>query len=131
MDNASIRIFERTCNSYGVPHDHRLSSRKRTMCTQTPQLGQVPEWEYQLDHLNDPGDFKIQMVVPETTFGGDTYSPPQKDNWDIFVGGAFGAATITLIAGQSGPQVAAPEELVTVPLAYIVGGVIALLGDRS
>lgn len=36
---------------------------------------------------------------------------------------AGGAALATLAAGQAGPQVAAPEEVITVPVAYLVGGI--------
>ncbi len=52
-----------------------------------------------------------------------------------FVGGWAGAkaggyagsgigATIVFVAGQTGPQVLAPEEIVTVPLGGVIGGVI-------
>jgi hypothetical protein len=38
--------------------------------------------------------------------------------------GAITGASIAAVAGQAGPQIAAPEELVTVPVGAVVGGVV-------
>jgi hypothetical protein len=54
---------------------------------------------------------------------------PEKTGWDYFKEGAAAAATIAVIAGQAGPQAAAPEEIVTVPVAAVIGSLIALFSN--
>ena len=43
-------------------------------------------------------------------------------------GGIRLGATIALAAGQAGPQAAAPEEIITVPVAVVVGGILGSIG---
>ena len=45
--------------------------------------------------------------------------------------GAAGGAATALIAGQLGPQVAAPEEIVTVPIGAVLGGIGGALKDPN
>ena len=46
-------------------------------------------------------------------------------------GGTKTGAAVAGVAGQFGPQVASPEELVTVPVCAIVGGVIGCVGGGA
>ena len=80
------------------------------------------------------GEDNFVFTDPDT--GNKTlYNPSGLDAGDVsesarmifeFVGGSIGGLT-ALAAGQMGPQIAAPEEFVTVPLAY--GGGAAIGGQ--
>jgi len=48
--------------------------------------------------------------------------------WAGTKGGAAVGAIVTGTAGQSGPQVALPEEIVTVPAGTVIGGLIGGVG---
>ena len=49
--------------------------------------------------------------------------------WSFAAAGSWAAGT--LIAGQAGPQAATPEEIITVPAAYLIGGVTGyLIGEE-
>ena len=51
---------------------------------------------------------------------------PDGSGWVEFWEGAFAGALAALIGGQLRPQIALPEEIGTVPIGAIVGGVMAL-----
>lgn len=51
----------------------------------------------------------------------------KKDLWEAFVIGAGVGVSIAIIGGQSGPQVFIPEEVVTVPISAIVGGIVGVV----
>jgi hypothetical protein len=63
-----------------------------------------------------PGDKPYVPAVPEPGEGLD---------WDAIEAGAAAAALGALAAGQAGPQVATPEEIITVPVAALIGAAIA------
>ena len=46
--------------------------------------------------------------------------------WDALLIGVGAGAGAALIGGQLGPQVAAPEEIVTVPIGAVFGGIVGL-----
>ena len=45
-------------------------------------------------------------------------------DWGDHGTGALYGALLALVAGQLGPQVGIPEELITVPLGAAVGGIV-------
>lgn len=78
-----------------------------------PELDLFPSWEKKVSELDDPGAFpKRKMTIPQNKVS------PWKQ--------AVEFALIALIAGNAGPQAAAPEEIVTVPAAFIAGFILAL-----
>lgn len=61
--------------------------------------------------------------IPEPVY---PQSPPLSI-WDmIVIGAGLGAAT-ALAGGQAGPQVLLPEEIVTVPVGAVIGGVVGAI----
>ena len=52
------------------------------------------------------------------TYSGDT---DWGNIWDEMLIGGVGAATIVGIAGQAGPQIVAPEEVISVPVGFVAG----------
>lgn len=105
-----------------------------------PEWKPIKPWVYPIE-LPDP----TPVVASEPNYPEpvpDRVRPPRRprprpfniperggieiDGWDIFWGGAAVAASGAVIAGQLGPQVAAPEEIITVPVAGAIGGFAAL-----
>lgn len=85
-----------------------------------PLLDDFRKWERVIQELDDPGPFENPVLIPspQTTING----------WDLFWAGALAAGGTALLAGQAGPQVALPEEIVTVPVAGVIGGFVAFFG---
>lgn len=124
-----------TKKSWDVHRDHYLDTWKNAKkcveiiaeqikCGQCiprpPELEMFPQWKRDVDGLDDPGPFRIPVPEPAIQPNYDN------SNWDIFWKGAVVAGTWALVAGQAGPQVAAPEEVVTVPGAGLIGGFVAV-----
>lgn len=73
-------------------------------------------------HEIEPGIFD-DILASKFETGGAIAGAISGAKW-----GAKGGATLALAAGQLGPQVAAPEELVTVPVASVIGGALGAIG---
>ena len=80
----------------------------------------VREWIDEVALLTDPGPFQVLISDPGPV------QEPVGSGWDAFWEGAFAGALAALIGGQLRPQIALPEEIGTVPIGVIVGGVMAL-----
>jgi len=59
----------------------------------------------------------------------EAYSQVNEGRLGNIAKGAAGGAATALIAGQLGPQIATPEELVTVPAGAVLGGIAGGLKD--
>lgn len=59
----------------------------------------------------------------------DDMNGGEKNGWDYFKEGVAAGVYIALLAGQAGPQAAAPEEIVTVPVSALIGGIAMWLAN--
>ena len=46
----------------------------------------------------------------------------------VSIGGMVAGAVAAAVVGNAGPQVAVPEEIVTVPASALVGGIVGAIG---
>ncbi len=83
--------------------------RNNKCCPRLPQYDSVREWREEYDKLDDPGEYP---VLPDS----------QVSPWVL----GLELALLALVAGQAGPQALAPEEIVTVPGAFVAGVLMAL-----
>ena len=84
---------------------------KNECCPRLPQYDSIPSWRESYDALDDPGEFPIALTPQGSP------SP-----WAL----GIQLALLAFVAGQAGPQVAVPEEIFTVPGAFLTGVLLAL-----
>lgn len=77
-----------------------------------PELEEIPQWERKINELPEPEPWIEPRIEPD-----------KPNPWVL----AIEYATLALLLGNVGPQAATPEEIVTVPAAFIYGFIRALI----
>lgn len=125
--------LERTFNTFGKGFEQGISTNilGRAAYNQQAGLGDFEVAQAQIDNLS-----KILADAPEgNTFAANWVYPAAKilgqvtDSGTRALAAGTGTAGIAAVAGQLGPQVAAPEEIITVPTAFVAGATASLVAD--
>ena len=102
-------------------------SRWKDVCSNGPDECPpilYPTWADDLSNQN----IKEPIIPDPTPVCGQTQAEPDPGFWATALAGVAAGALAAVVAGNSGPQVVVPEEILTVPLASITGFVCGCVG---
>lgn len=108
-------------NRLGIPGGVELTAEERERVERLNTSLKVAE-------LDEQGQFfkMIGAATEQLPILGSMLNAGAKPLAEGLGVGAAAGATAALVAGQAGPQIAAPEEIVTVPAGAVTGGLLGL-----